>query len=154
MKKTFFLSIIFFCVFLYSCGSQIEVPHNTKEFEFQSDKFHVVGELRLPKIGEKHPLVIMVHGDDQGLIMPPRLAPYQAVIVPIFRNDEERSRVMENIGSILPQLSDLRVKLLGDFNDFKIVVTAAEGKCIYGEALIVHGWGDLEGEWLEIYSED
>ena len=55
--------------------------------------------------------IIMVHGDDQGLIMPPRLAPYQAVIVPIFRNDEERSQVMENIGSIVPQLSDLRVKL-------------------------------------------
>jgi len=55
--------------------------------------------------------IIMVHGDDQGLIMPPRLAPYQAVIVPIFRNDEERSQVMGNIGSILPQLSDLRVKL-------------------------------------------
>jgi prolyl-tRNA synthetase len=55
--------------------------------------------------------IIMVHGDDQGLIMPPRLAPYQAVIVPIFRNDEERSQVMENIGSIVPQLSDFRVKL-------------------------------------------
>jgi prolyl-tRNA synthetase len=55
--------------------------------------------------------IIMVHGDDQGLIMPPRLAPYQAVIVPIFRNDEERSQVMENIGAIVPQLSDLRVKL-------------------------------------------
>jgi prolyl-tRNA synthetase len=53
----------------------------------------------------------MVHGDDQGLIMPPRLAPYQAVIVPIFRNDDERSHVMENIGSIQSQLADLRVKL-------------------------------------------
>jgi prolyl-tRNA synthetase len=29
--------------------------------------------------------IIMVHGDDHGLIMPPRLAPYQVVIVPIFR---------------------------------------------------------------------
>ena len=35
--------------------------------------------------------IIMTHGDDQGLIMPPRLAPIQVVIVPIYKNDEERS---------------------------------------------------------------
>ncbi|MBN2243685.1 MAG: proline--tRNA ligase [Acidobacteria bacterium] len=38
--------------------------------------------------------IIMVHGDDQGLILPPRLAPHQAVIVPIFKTDEERAKVM------------------------------------------------------------
>ena len=36
--------------------------------------------------------IIMVHGDDQGLILPPRLAPYQLVIVPIFKTDEEKAR--------------------------------------------------------------
>ena len=35
--------------------------------------------------------IIMVHGDDQGLILPPRLAPIQAVIVPIFKNDDEKA---------------------------------------------------------------
>ncbi|NPA26566.1 MAG: proline--tRNA ligase [Chloroflexi bacterium] len=39
--------------------------------------------------------IIMVHGDDQGLVLPPRLAPIQLVIVPIWRNDEQRSQVME-----------------------------------------------------------
>ena len=39
--------------------------------------------------------IIMTHGDDNGLMLPPRLAPIQIVIVPIARNDEERSRVME-----------------------------------------------------------
>ncbi len=34
--------------------------------------------------------IIMTHGDDQGLILPPRLAPYQIVIVPIYKNDQER----------------------------------------------------------------
>ncbi len=34
--------------------------------------------------------IIMVHGDDQGLILPPRLAPYQVVIVPIYKTDEEK----------------------------------------------------------------
>jgi prolyl-tRNA synthetase len=38
--------------------------------------------------------VIMAHGDDQGLRLPPRLAPIQTVIVPIYKNDDERSVVM------------------------------------------------------------
>jgi prolyl-tRNA synthetase len=39
--------------------------------------------------------IIMVHGDDQGLILPPRLAPIQAVIVPIYKTDEEKALVLE-----------------------------------------------------------
>ncbi len=39
--------------------------------------------------------IIMVHGDDQGLVLPPKLAPYQVVIVPIAKTDEERSMVIE-----------------------------------------------------------
>src|SRR5512137_1148033 len=41
--------------------------------------------------------IIMTHGDDQGLILPPRLAPIQLVIVPIFKNDVERGAVMETV---------------------------------------------------------
>ena len=37
--------------------------------------------------------IIMAHGDDQGLVLPPRLAPIQVVIVPIYRKDAERSTV-------------------------------------------------------------
>jgi prolyl-tRNA synthetase len=39
--------------------------------------------------------VIMTHGDDKGLRLPPRLAPVQVVIVPIHRSDEERASVLE-----------------------------------------------------------
>jgi prolyl-tRNA synthetase len=35
----------------------------------------------------------MTHGDDQGLVLPPNLAPFQVVIVPIYRNDDEKSLV-------------------------------------------------------------
>ena len=38
--------------------------------------------------------IIMTHGDDQGLVLPPRLAPIQVVIVPIFRSDDEKAKVM------------------------------------------------------------
>jgi prolyl-tRNA synthetase len=41
--------------------------------------------------------LIMTHSDDEGLIIPPRLAPTQVVVVPIYRNDAERSVVMETV---------------------------------------------------------
>jgi prolyl-tRNA synthetase len=44
--------------------------------------------------------LIMVHGDDQGLRLPPRLAPIQLVIVPIWRNDAERTTVMGAVQDI------------------------------------------------------
>ena len=55
--------------------------------------------------------IIMTHGDDQGLIMPPRLAPIQVVIVPIYKNDEERNLVMPVVEKIRAGLGLLRVKV-------------------------------------------
>ncbi len=40
--------------------------------------------------------VVMAHGDDKGLRLPPKLAPYQVVIVPIFKNDDERGAVLDS----------------------------------------------------------
>lgn len=57
--------------------------------------------------------IIMVHGDDQGLILPPRLAPYQLVIVPIYKTDEEKALVLENARKLRAELVDagIRVKM-------------------------------------------
>src|SRR5262245_58294590 len=57
--------------------------------------------------------IIMVHGDDQGLIMPPRLAPHQVVVVPIYRSDAERVTVLEEAGRVKTQLAagGVRVRL-------------------------------------------
>jgi prolyl-tRNA synthetase len=57
--------------------------------------------------------IIMVHGDDQGLILPPRLAPHQVVIVPIFKTDEEKALVFEAAKKIREQLvkAEIRVKV-------------------------------------------
>jgi prolyl-tRNA synthetase len=56
--------------------------------------------------------IIMVHGDDQGLKLPPKLAPIQAVIVPIFRNDDEKAKVMPVVEQLRQQLADtVRVKV-------------------------------------------
>jgi len=57
--------------------------------------------------------IIMVHGDDQGLVLPPRIAPYQVVIVPIFKNDEEKNGVLSVAKQIKAQLlkANIRVTL-------------------------------------------
>ncbi len=48
--------------------------------------------------------IIMTHGDDQGLILPPRLAPTQIVIIPIYKNDAEKSAVMPVVDRISAEL--------------------------------------------------
>jgi prolyl-tRNA synthetase len=53
--------------------------------------------------------VIMVHGDDTGLILPPRLAPIQAAVVPIWKNDAERALVLEEAGRVAAELSEFRL---------------------------------------------
>ncbi len=57
--------------------------------------------------------IIMTHGDDQGLILPPRLAPYQAVIVPIFKSDSESGPVLEVVKRVHEELkaAGIRVKV-------------------------------------------
>ncbi len=57
--------------------------------------------------------IIMTHGDDQGLIFPPRLAPIQAVIVPIIRFDVEKTEVMEVVLRVEAELkaAGIRVKV-------------------------------------------
>lgn len=55
--------------------------------------------------------IIMTHGDDQGLILPPRLAPVQIVVVPIYKNDQEQSKVLAAVQQVEKQLSGWRFKV-------------------------------------------
>jgi prolyl-tRNA synthetase len=50
--------------------------------------------------------LVMTHGDDKGLRTPPFLAPTEIVIVPIYRSDEERGRVLEATTRIMSTLTD------------------------------------------------
>jgi len=61
--------------------------------------------------------IIMTHGDDQGLVLPPRLAPIQAVIVPIFKNDEEKAKVMEVADRLFKELKAAGIRLKMDDRD-------------------------------------
>lgn len=74
--------------------------------------------------------LIMTHSDDQGLVLPPKLARFQVVIVPIYFDDEQRTEVMEVCERIEDELADLgiRVKLDDDetqnpgwkFNEYEL----------------------------------
>jgi prolyl-tRNA synthetase len=50
--------------------------------------------------------LIMTHGDDDGLILPPKLAPKHVVISPIYRSDEERAGVLDYCQSLMKELND------------------------------------------------
>ena len=39
--------------------------------------------------------LVMTHSDDNGLVLPPKLAPYQVVIVPIYKGDEQLQQISE-----------------------------------------------------------
>ncbi|MDA7874704.1 proline--tRNA ligase [Rhodopirellula sp.] len=49
--------------------------------------------------------LIMSHSDDDGLVIPPRLAPAQVVILPIYRDDSQRAEVLEYVGKVKEELS-------------------------------------------------
>jgi prolyl-tRNA synthetase len=55
--------------------------------------------------------VIMAHGDDRGLRLPPALAPVQVVVVPIFRTNQERDRVLAVAGRVAADLASHRVRV-------------------------------------------
>jgi prolyl-tRNA synthetase len=62
--------------------------------------------------------MIMAHGDDKGLVLPPKVAPMQVVIVPIFRNDEGKDKV-------LPKVEEIRNEL--ESKDIRVHVDEREG---------------------------
>jgi len=55
--------------------------------------------------------VVMAHGDDSGMQLPPRIAPVQVIVVPIFRSDAERSQIETALQQVLVDLEDIRVKV-------------------------------------------
>ena len=56
--------------------------------------------------------LIMTHSDDKGLVLPPNLAPYQVVIVPIYKNDEQFTEISKQAETIMQSLrsQDITVK--------------------------------------------
>jgi prolyl-tRNA synthetase len=58
--------------------------------------------------------LVMTHSDDNGLVLPPNLAPIQVVIVPIYKTDEEFAAITEAANTLVSQLRKLRISVKFD----------------------------------------
>jgi prolyl-tRNA synthetase len=63
--------------------------------------------------------LIMAHSDDNGLVLPPKLAPYQVVIVPIYKQADQLEAISEKVKEITTKLKALGISVKYDNNDTK-----------------------------------
>ncbi|MBL7724239.1 MAG: proline--tRNA ligase [Chitinophagaceae bacterium] len=61
--------------------------------------------------------LVMAHSDDQGLILPPKIAPLQVVIVPIYKGDEQKTAIDKKVNEIIKELKALSIRVKYDDND-------------------------------------
>lgn len=61
--------------------------------------------------------LVMTHSDDQGLVLPPNLAPIQVVIVPIYKSDEQLAEISANVNTLVAQLRKRGVSVKFDDRD-------------------------------------
>lgn len=99
--------------------------------------------------------LIMTHSDDSGLVVPPRLAPNQVALVPIFRSQEELAGLMESVDPIAAALRKAGVRVYVDTRDqykpgFKYAEHEAQGVPLR----IAIGKRDLENGQAEIARRD
>jgi prolyl-tRNA synthetase len=61
--------------------------------------------------------LVMAHSDDEGLVLPPKIAPLQVVIVPIYKGDEQKALIDAKAKEILANLKNLGIRVKYDDND-------------------------------------
>jgi prolyl-tRNA synthetase len=61
--------------------------------------------------------VVMTHSDDKGLVMPPRIAPIQLVVIPIWKSDDEKKLVLDTVNAIATRLKAAGVRVHVDDRD-------------------------------------
>jgi prolyl-tRNA synthetase len=61
--------------------------------------------------------LVMAHADDKGLVLPPRIAPLQVVIVPIYKGDEQKAQINRKVEEIMSQLKSAGIRVKYDDND-------------------------------------
>ena len=59
--------------------------------------------------------VIMTHGDEKGLRLPPKIAPYQLVLVPIFKSDDDKETIKKFVTPILDELKKEQIRIHEDW---------------------------------------
>lgn len=61
--------------------------------------------------------LVMAHSDDDGLILPPRIAPIQVVIVPIYKGEEQKAKIDERVHQLMAELKGMGITVKYDDND-------------------------------------
>ena len=99
--------------------------------------------------------LIMAHSDDSGLVLPPKLAPIQVVIVPIYRSDEELEKISELAKALSKELKQKNISVKYDDRDtlrpgFKFAEYEMKGVPVR----LAIGGRDLENGTIEIARRD
>ena len=99
--------------------------------------------------------LIMVHSDDNGLVLPPKLAPIQVVMVPIFKGDEQHNAISAKLQPVIEKLQELGISVKYDDSDnkrpgFKFADYELKGVPVR----LVMGGRDLENNTIEIMRRD
>ena len=99
--------------------------------------------------------LIMTHSDDNGLVLPPHLAPIQVVIVPIYKNEEQLKQIDAKVAGIVVALKSLGISVKYDNADnkrpgFKFADYELKGVPVR----LVMGGRDLENNTMEVMRRD
>ncbi len=99
--------------------------------------------------------LIMSHSDDNGLVLPPHLAPIQVVIIPIYRSDEQLNQIREKVGGIVANLKKLGISVKFDDADnrkpgWKFANYELKGVPVR----LAMGGRDLENNTIEVMRRD
>jgi prolyl-tRNA synthetase len=99
--------------------------------------------------------LVMAHSDDQGLILPPKIAPMQVVIVPIFKGEEQKKAIDAKAHELMKELKALGIRIKYDDNDnnrpgWKFAEYEMKGVPVR----ITLGARDLENNVVEIARRD
>ncbi len=99
--------------------------------------------------------LIMAHSDDKGLVVPPKLAPIQVVIVPIFRSEEDLTKITEKVSEITAELKSKGISFKFDDDEkYKPGYKFAEYELKGVPVRIAIGLRDLENGTIEVARRD
>ena len=99
--------------------------------------------------------LIMTHSDDNGLVLPPKLAPIQVVIIPIAKNEEQHKAISDKLNPFMENLKKLGITVKYDDNNnkrpgFKFADYELKGVPVR----LVMGGRDLENNTIEVMRRD